>query len=345
MSEDTAVANIDAEARRIHDEAIVIDATCPLATDAPQHLELYRKGGFTAMAPTIVAKRGTSADALLSFGGWHRVIREREDIILVRKAQDIRDAKKNGQLGLILHFQGTEPLYPSVDMIDAYKVLGLGIVQLTYNKRCHVGDGCEEPSDAGLSRFGKHAVRRMNETKVIVDCAHTGLRTSMDAIETSTEPVILSHANAAGVHRVPRNVGDDLYRAIAATGGVIGVVGFPAFVSSSTKPTLDQFIDHIKYIADLVGPEHVGLGIDYYGGQHPICPDEVAMATYKKEIATGIWSKESYPPPPYFYPEGIETPDKMANLTAGLLRRGFNESETKGILGENWMRVYAAVWG
>jgi membrane dipeptidase len=331
-------------AQRIHEEAIVIDATCPLLQNDATHLGLYQKGGATAVAPTVRANTGTSADAILSFGYWNRLARERDDVVIVRKADDIVQAKKDGKIGLILHFQGTEVLDRSIDIIDAYHAMGLRVVQLTYNKRSHVGDGCEEPSDAGLSRYGRAVVRRLNETRIVVDCSHTGLRTSMDAIEASTEPVILSHANSRTVRNVPRNVPDELYRAIATSGGVIGVVGFPNFVSADPRPSLDQYIDHIEHIAGLVGIDHVGLGIDYYLGQHPFSSDEDAMQLFKQRVAWGVWSPESYPEPPYYYPEGLETPDKLWSLAGGMLKRGFAEEDIKKVLGGNWLRLYRRIW-
>lgn len=332
-------------AERLHADAILIDATCPLLIEDDTHLGLYQAGGFTAVAPTIRANTGTSAEALLQFGYWHRGARERTDLVLVRKAADIEAAKKEGRIGVVLHFQGTEVLDRSVDILDAYHALGLRVVQLTYNRRCHVGDGIEEPGDAGLSRYGNAVVRRLNDLGILVDCAHTGIRTSLDAVECSSAPVIISHANARAVRDIPRNVPDELYRAVAATGGVIGVVGFPNFVADSRQPSLDQFIDHIVHIAGVVGIDHVGLGIDYYLGQHPFSGDEAAHKAFRQRVTMGVWSAGSYPEPPYHYPEGIETPDRMANLTTGLLRRGFAEQEVRKVLGLNWLRVYRAVWG
>lgn len=332
-------------AKRIHEEAIVIDATCPLLQNGATHLDLYRQGGATAVAPTIRANTGTSADAIQMFGYWNRLARERKDLVVVRTADDIVQAKKHGRIGVILHFQGTEVLDRGIDIIDAYQAMGLRVVQLTYNKRCHVGDGCEEPSDAGLSRYGRAVVRRLNETRIVVDCSHTGLRTSMDAIEHSTEPVILSHANSRVVRNVPRNVPDELYRAIAASGGVIGVVGFPNFVADARRPTLDHFIDHIEHIAGLVGIDHVGLGIDYYLGQHPFSSDEEARQLFQQRVQWGVWSPESYPEPPYYYPAGLETPDKLGSIAGGLLARGFGEEDIKKVLGGNWLRLYRRIWG
>lgn len=338
------MVNIMKKAIELHKSAIVIDATCPLLSDDARYLEDYRLGGVTAAAPTVRANSGTSADAIKKFGYWNRLARERQDIVIVRHSQDILRAKESGQIGVILHFQGTEVLDQSLDIIDAYHALGLRVVQLTYNRRCHVGDGIEEENDAGLSRYGRAVVRRLNETGIIVDCSHTGLRTSYEAIEISSAPVILSHANSRKIRNIPRNVPDDLYKAIAATGGVIGVVGFPNFVADSPRPSLDQFIAHIEHIANLVGIDHVGLGIDYYLGQSPYSSNDTAIQFFKDRVAMGIWTEDSYPQPPYYYPEGIETPDKLWALTKRLMERGFNDGEIKKILGENWLRVYRQVW-
>jgi membrane dipeptidase len=243
------------------------------------------------------------------------------------------------------HFQGTDPIEDSLDLVDAYKELGVGIIQLSYNVKNRFGDGCEERTDAGLSRFGLKLIERMNRARVIVDCSHTGYRTTMDAIEASSAPVVFSHANPRAVHPSPRNILDDQIKAVAKTGGLVGAVGYPAFVSSAPRPSLEEFIAHIDYMVQLVGIDHVGLGIDYFVEMDPITPLAQAQASYEARLAAGIWSAKSYPPPPYIYPAGIETPASLPNLTAGLLRRGYAAADVHKILGGNWLRVYRAVWG
>jgi membrane dipeptidase len=159
----------------------------------------------------------------------------------------------------------------------------------------------------------------------------------MDAAEAATAPCIASHSNAAAVHPSRRNLADDLIKAIAASGGVIGINGFPAFVADTTTPTLDQYIDHMAYIAELVGPAHVGIGLDYTGRNPP-------LAEYEQLVADGHWSREGYPPPPWHYPSGLEDASGLPNLTQRLLQRGFSAEDVRGILGENWLRVFDAVW-
>lgn len=330
-------------ASRLHAETIVIDAVCPLLRDDPGYLEWYREGGVTVLAPTV----GSTADArstLNRLAAWHRLLREREDLLLVRNARDIEIAKKAGRSGIFLHFQGTAPIEDNLDLIDLYKALGVGLIQLTYNVKNRVGDGCEERTDAGLSRFGIKLIERLNQARVIVDCSHTGLCTSLEAIEHSAAPVVLSHSNVAAVHPGPRNVPDELIAAIAQSGGVIGVVGFPGMVSGAVRPSLDQFIAHIDAIVERVGIDHVGLGIDYYRFQAGIASEEEALRSYNEALRAGIWSA-AYPTPPHHYPAGIETPRTLPNLTLRLLERGYSESDVRKVLGENWLRVMRHVWG
>ena len=328
---------------QLHYESIVIDATCPLVADEPRYIDWYREGGVTALAPTIASTENARA-TLNRIAAWHRLLHERDDLLLVREAADIQAAKRSARVGIYLHFQGTDPIEDNLDLVYLYKALGVGVVQLTYNVKNRVGDGCEERTDSGLSRFGVRLVERLNRARVIVDCAHTGLRTSLDAIEHSAAPVILSHSNARSVCPSPRNASDELIDAIAQSGGVIGVVGFPAMVASTTTPSLDQFIAHIDAIVQRVGIDHAGLGIDYYAGQSGVASDEMAMREYRAAIGSGIWGA-AYPPPPHHYPVGIETPRTLPNLTRRLLERGYSEPDIRKILGLNWLRVMQDVWG
>jgi membrane dipeptidase len=326
----------------VHADSIVIDAVSPLVKEHPEYIEWYRAGGVTALAPTIASTENAQI-ALTRLATWHRLLRERQDLLLVRRTQDIALARQSGRMGIYFHFQGTDPIENNLDLIDLYKTLGVGMVQLSYNVKNRVGDGCEERTDAGLSRFGIRLIERLNKTRVIVDCSHTGLRTSMDAIEHSAAPVVLSHSNAASVHATARNASNELIDAIAKSGGVIGAVGFPAMIGASTAPSLDDFVAHIDAIVERVGIDHIGLGLDYYIGQAGITSDEEASALYRRMVTSGTWHS-AYPPPPHHYPAGIETPKTLPALTSRLLQKGYNENEVRKILGENWLRVMRQVW-
>jgi membrane dipeptidase len=308
-----------------------------------QYLEWYREGGVTAIAPTVATVDGARA-TLDRLARWHRLLRERKDLLLVRQARDIETAKYSGRLGIYFHSQGTDSIEDNLDLIDLYKALGVGVVQLAYNSKNRVGDGCEERTDAGISRFGIKLVERLNEVGIIVDCTHTGLRTSLDAVECSTAPVVLSHSNPSSVHASTRNVPNELIDAIARSGGVIGAVGFPAMVGTATRPSLDDFIAHIDALVERAGIDHVGLGLDYYWGQAGVASDEAALRDYNEAVRSGRWGA-AYPPPPHHYPAGIETPKTLYNLTRRLLERGYSEVHVRKVLGGNWLRVMQRVWG
>ena len=332
------------EGARIYDDAIVIDMTCPLLREA-RYVDWCREGRMTAVAPTVTGMTGNASMGFGQVGAWLKYEAERDDTIIVRQASDIARAKAESKLGLILHCQGTALLEDNLDLVDAYYAAGLRVVQLCYNRKNLVGDGASERTDAGLSDFGVNLVKRLNRLKMAVDCAHTGVQTSFDAIEASEAPVIISHANVRAVHDSRRNVHDDLVKAIAETGGVIGTVGFPPLLVWEGQPGIDKFLDDIAYKADLVGIDHVGLGIDYYLGQHPVEDLETATRRYNALVAAGQWRPDEYPPPPYIFPEGIETPETLYNLGPALAARGFNEEEMRKILGGNWLRVLGEIWG
>lgn len=332
-------------AAELHRDAIIIDATCPLLEDKAL-VGWYREGGCTVVAPTVAGYKGGAAVAFASIGSWLRHINASDDLALIRRASDIEAAKRDGRTGILFHFQGTDPIEDNHDHVDAFAAMGVRMIQLCYNAKNRVGDGALERTDSGLSKFGIELVRRLNANGVVVDCAHTGRQTTLDAVDRSTAPVVLSHANARKTYNCLRNVDDDVLRAIAGSGGVIGTVGFPAFLGTDKRPALDRFVDDIAYKADLVGIDHVGLGIDYFPGQFPVVDDDAAMRRYRQRLAdTNGWSPDEYPPPPYYYPAGIESPRTLHKLTERLVGRGFAAEDIKKILGRNWLRVFRQVWG
>jgi len=327
----------------LHKEAIVIDGTCPLLR-RKEFVDWYIEGGVTACTPTV-GSTASAEETLRNLGSWHRLIKSRPDLVLVKSARQISAAKKEKKLGLIFHFQGADPIENDLDLVDAFHALGVRMIQLTYNIRNRVGDGCEEAGNAGLSTFGRDLVRRLNETRVIVDGSHTGVRTTLEAIEASTLPFVFSHANAYAVHPSSRNISDVQIKAAAATGGLVGINGFPAFLGKSPNPTIDDFLRHLDHVVELAGIDHAALGIDYYEGMRPVASDEEARKMYQQQLAARRWSADVYPPPPHCFPAGMGTPKELPNLTAKLVAHGYNAAETRKILGENWLRVMRAVWG
>ena len=337
------MATSAADAASLHRDSIVIDAVCPLLRNK-ERVDWYIEGQVTVACPSVAIWE-TAGGALKEIAAWKKFIAGDTRLRQVTTAAEIAAAKKDGVLGLLFHFQNSDPIEDNLDLVYAYRALGVGIVQLCYNLKNRAGDGADERTDAGLSYFGVDLVRTMNDARMIVDCAHTGVRTSFDAIEASRDVVVISHGNPRKLHNSKRNLPDDLIRAIAQKGGLVGIVGFPYFLSDNPRPTLDQFIDHIAYVADLAGIDHVGLGIDYYNAMHPEMTEAEAKRWYAVRVKKGTWRADTYPPPPHHYPDGIATPQSMPNLTRRMLERGFKPDDVRKVLGGNWMRIYRAFWG
>lgn len=320
-------------AKALHEGAVVVDGTCP-GSHWRANLETWLAGGATCCVVSIGAPFPPEG-ALYDLASTLDFIRRDNRLSLVLSVDDVRAAKEQGRLGVVLQFQGTEPLAYEPALVEAWWRLGVRTVQLAYNRRNPVCDGCEEPVDGGLSRLGRRVVAELNRVGIAVDVSHTGVRSSLDAIECSTAPVVASHSNAHSVHPNSRNLPDEVIRGIAASGGVIGMNGFPSFVSSAKEPTLDHYIDHMAYIGELVGIEHVAVGLDYWNGTE---------ADYREFVESGMWNAENYPPPPWPYPAGLGDASGLPALSERLLERGFSAADVTGILGENWLRVWARIW-
>ena len=244
---------------------------------------------------------------------------------------DIEAAHGDGALAVVLHFQGSDPMEASVDLLDAYHALGVRVMQPTYNARNRLGDGCLERANSGLSKLGRAAITRMNELGIVVDVAHVGRRTSLEVIEASSAPVIVSHGNACGVYESRRNLTDEQITAVAASGGVIGVCAFPGFVSAG-RPDLDKLLDHVDYLAALVGAEHVGLGMDF------------SQETEEDYDYFG-YEEDTYPRPPWTYPPGIAGFADIRNIGDGLAAAATPPTKSHGIASGNFLRVFRQVWG
>jgi membrane dipeptidase len=333
--------------RAIHDGMIKIDGACPMIAQTldPTNFNLWLDGGVNTMSLTVGgANKG--AETTTNLLKWvAEQIMTRPELMLVRTTEDIRTAKRDGKLGIMFHFQGPSALGSDIERVWYYKGLGLGVLQMAYNTRNIYANGITERVDGGLSLMGQKLVKACNEARLIVDVSHTAEKSALDTIEASSEPVIMSHANARGQIDSPRNVSDDLIKAIAANGGFVGAVAYPPFVSTNQKPTMDDMVAMIDYMVQLVGPDHVTMGLDFDATTFGVMDEDKVEGIYNALVASGAWDPSAYPPPPYYYPEGMELPNTLYNLTGALLARGYSEEDLAKIWGGNWLRVMDEVWG
>jgi membrane dipeptidase len=276
-------------------------------------------------------------------GFIHKLLQTRDDIVLVRSASDIEKAKQTGKLALFLQFQNAAVVESNLDLVNMYKALGVNIMGMAYNQRNQFANGVTEKVDGGLSAFGLQLIERLNETKIIIDVAHTGTKSELDTIAASKAPVVLSHSNSRNYRPSPRNAPDELITAVAESGGLVGAVMYPPFVAAKAFPTMDDYVGNIDYLVQLVGIDHVGIASDY---TYQISMSEAEQkAGWKMYIDSGVWSKEAYPYDVLAYPQGIETPKTYFNLTDALLGRGYKKEDVAKLWGGNWLRVIREVVG
>lgn len=307
-----------------------------------EYFRTVLEAGVTAVNKTIAGGGGYDnlSSSIVKCAEWIRRIRQHSDVACVAtRIEDIYDAKKHGKVAYVFGFQDTLMIEGTLDLLDLFYVLGVRIIQLTYNTKNLVGDGCGERTDCGLSRFGLDLIDRMNSLGIVVDIGHVGDRTSNEAIEYG-KVVVCSHANARSICDNVRNKTDETIKALAEKDGVIGVNAFPSFVKwtkteRGERPTVEDLLDHVDYIVKMVGINHVGIGLDLI--------DNWPLDRHRGlDIRPDIWGRPS-PKGTYDYPVGIDHVAGMVNIAKGLVKRGYSDQDVKKVLGENWIRVYKKV--
>ncbi len=254
---------------------------------------------------------------------------------------DFRRAKREGQAAGFISTQLTFGPPATLDMLDHAHRLGLRMLQLTYNSMSTIGGGCTERTDAGLSNYGAAVVGRLNELGIIVDVSHCGRRTTLDACEISEQPVIASHSSAHGVFAHDRAKTDDEIRALAETGGVIGIYVVPFFLSADPRGAgLDTWLDHVGHISRLVGPEFVAIGTDW-----PMQLPDWVIADVFPQLTRQIGFREEHGVDEVVSLDGFSHYEDFSNFAVSLASRGYTAQEIEGILGLNFLRVFEKVCG
>ena len=326
---------LSTDALALHQGSIVVDGLNASWFFSPKVVDALHVGGVTAVNATVAAWHDLPATMEL-LARMYALLRDHPtQIMQVTTVADIVAAKASGRIGLIFGFQDTSPIGENLDMLTVYHKLGVRIVQLTYNHHNQVGSGCLEPEDAGLTDFGRRVVAEMNRLGILIDLSHCGPRTTAEAIDCSQAPVAITHANPLARCPHPRNKGDDLFLALAARGGVVGAVGFAPLLTCTATATLDDYLDTIEYLVTLVGIDHVGLGPDFMEEM----PPEVAAQALRGMTPAAVQEFTRVTPT-----AGFESIAACANVTGGLLARGYAPGDVQKIMGGNWLRLYTKVW-
>jgi membrane dipeptidase len=326
---------VSPDAADLHADALVWDMTFPIITPGRPELRTdvfsrFSDSGFDFVSITLAVDRMDFTAAMHQVEEHRRLVgSDPGNRVLVDSVDALLEARREGKLAVGFHFQGTDPFEENLGWVDIFYALGVRHALMAYNEVNRVGCGCHVEQDSGLTELGRTLVREMNRVGMLVDCAHTGYRTTMETIEASTSPVIISHTNVAALRDHPRCVRDDQIEACARKGGVLGITGLGPFLGKG-EPSAERLVDHIDHVANLVGPEHVGLGLDWVW-------DLKSFAAFVARLP------ERYPPEQYRDMAQLD-PEDGPRITEELLRRGYRENEIRGILGENWLRVCRRVW-
>jgi membrane dipeptidase len=302
-----------------------------------EEFDQYRRSGITVIA--LGRGSGPYDNALKYLAEFNGFIAAYPDRLLrIDDPSDFARAKREGKLGILLSFQDSSH-FRTPDDVDLFYGLGQRASQLTYNFKNALGSGAFEPSDAGLTEFGRRIVERMNAVGMVVDVAHGGDRTILDACAASTKPVIISHGNCRALHPgYPRCVSDDAIRALAKTGGVIGI-NFISFMVKAKEPTtVDDVIDHIDHVRDLVGLEHVGIGSDFglESNDHVADRDEFRRFMAAADRRYRVHAREAV--------QDLDHPLRFFTLTDALIRRRYTNEQIKVVTGGNFQRVLSSLW-
>jgi membrane dipeptidase len=324
---------------------IVIDGLVFHSDGNPEPL---RTGGVTAANITVAPYLEGFQSAFDGMSRW-RAVAERADSgwKLVLRADDIRRAQAEGKTGVIMGWQNLWPIELNIDRLSGFHAVGLRVAQLTYNDANFVADGCSEERNGGLTVFGRKVVTELNRLGIAIDLSHCSEATVLETAALSKQPVLLTHANAKSINARLRNKSDDAIRAVAKTGGVIGVSihGFMNWSGNpSEPPTLDNFVKHAKYVANLVGAEHVGLGTDFACVQDPVDVDRVLKLSKDYREAAGVYIEAFGNVLANRYPKETPTPRQFQQMLEALDRGGFTSNEIDGIAGGNFLRAFDTIW-
>jgi membrane dipeptidase len=336
-------------AKELHADAIVVDSHNDLpvlllmrnATLGPQGVERYwterwlpdaRVGGVNVQVlPIYISPHDAESslrNTLLQLEALEREAAATPEVALCRTGAEIDAALAAGKVAVLLALEGTSGIGIDVELFAVFHRLGIRMASFTHWSRAMLAEGsADEATGSRLPASGVRALAELERLGILFDISHLAAPSIDHALELATRTLVASHSSARALCDHHRNLSDEHLRAIAATGGVIGINVLPTFIDAE-NPTLDRVIDHIEHVAEVAGFDHVGLGPDFI----KLWVDE-NYPQYEKFLALdGIDMKGSVP--------GLAHTTDLPNVTAKLLERGWPEENVRKVLGENWLRVF-----
>ena len=303
--------------------------------------EINREAGLDAIHVTIVYHE--DFDELKSvIKNWEKHFLDNTDLIFHGKNfKDIEKAHKEKKTAVFFGFQNCSPIGENIGLVEEIHKLGIVFMQLTYNNQSLLATGCYEENDSGVTRMGKEVIKEMNKLGVVVDMSHSAEKSTLDAIKVSSKPIAITHANPSFWFAAKRNKSNEVLKALADSGGMIGLSLYPHHLKDKSNCTLESFCKMVAKTVDLIGIKHIGIGSDLCIGH----PDSVVdwmrngKWTKTKDFGEGSASDVSFPEQPSWFKDARG----FKNLENGLKKVGFKEVEVNDILGNNWYNFYRGI--
>lgn len=302
-----------------------------------------REGGVDAVHVTVTYHE-TFRETVQNLTKWARHFEAFPDLIFPgRAAADIDLARQTGRTAIFFGAQNPSCIEDDIGLVEILHRLGLRFMQLTYNNQSLLASGCYEASDSGLTRMGREVVAEMNRVGMVVDMSHSGERSTLEAIEHSTRPIAITHANPAAWHPARRNKSETVLRALAETGGMIGFSTYPHHLRGGSDCTLQDFCDAVVRTADMIGHDKVGIGSDLCQDQPNSVVEWMRSGRWTKRVDFGEGSAENpgFPAMPHWFRDNRD----FGNIAAGLRVAGLSQSSVAAVMGGNWYRFFNESFG
>ncbi len=302
-----------------------------------------RAGGLSAVHVTICYHE-MFRETVANIERWNRWFERFPDLIFKGlSGDDVRRAAKEGRTAIFFGLQNCSPMEDDIGLVEVLHTLGVRFMQLTYNNQSLLATGCYEAADGGLTRMGRQVVAEMNRVGLVVDMSHSGERSTLEAIEHSSRPIAITHANPKAWHPGLRNKSDDVLKALAASGGMLGFSLYPHHLKGGAACTLADFCEMVARTADLMGIDHIGIGSDLCQDQPDSVVEWMRVGRWTKEVDYGEGSKDNagFPPQPAWFKDNLG----HQNIAAGLARQGFQPGEVAKIMGGNWLDFFDVSFG
>lgn len=301
------------------------------------------EGGVDAVNVTI-AYHEDFREVVRNIADWNLLFQRHSDLIMHGyTGDDVRRARATNRTAIFFSFQTPAPIEADIGLVEIVHRLGARFMQLSYNNQSLLATGCYEAGDPGLTRMGRQVIAEMNRVGLVVDMSHSSDRSTFDAISCSTRPIAITHANPASWHAARRNKSDEILRALAQSGGMLGFSFYPHHLKDGSDCSLQSFCEMVARTADLMGVDQIGIGSDLCQDQPDSVVEWMRVGRWTREIDYGEGSADAagFPNQPAWFTDNRS----LAGLAQGLRETGFSQEESGKILGNNWLRFFDENFG